>query len=403
MESSEKSEARKKMPSYYFLAGLLLLAIAIAVALLFKSGLGGGSRKIEDAKLADAAALSEQIAQQCAVGRQTSEQANVSASLAEYVAGLSSGAKVTTSDVGAIVDKITPDDKGLAIYKEYTTCLKQQAIILLSQRGIVVQPSSEEDAEALKDETLRQSISGVSYYTPKSRLVQLLGEPIASLPDAEIGDGGSVDLYQYKNMLFLADYYKYNTRIAISISTKDPLDGTAMFIERIRNFTIKDAIERCGGIKISGRHQSAHSGICPASRATNNEKSVVFFHLIHMTGPIFDKSSSCQDLIQRDTISDRINCAGLNGVPAIGIVITDDSETSDTDLNLVATSWMRELDFGGNFVWYSDKERRAMDERDEPYNAASDEEIRRLDALARQERVRRMRTPVTPAVQSIRQ
>jgi len=229
------------------------------------------------------------------MGRQTEEQANVSAKLGKYLTNLASGAKVTTSDVGALIDKITPNDQGLAFYKAYTDCLKQQAAILLNQRGVTLVPPSEADLEERKDEQLRQQISEINPSVPKARLVQLLGEPISSGSN-EMTEmyGLTADLYQYKHMLFVTDYYKAGRRIGLVIATRDPVLGAAMFPEQIRGVTLGEAAGICEGAVFTTR-ENARTNVCPASHATDFIKKIYFFDLVGKTGSSEDSSQACHD------------------------------------------------------------------------------------------------------------
>jgi len=382
----------------YLVPAILLVAVAAAVGLLLYKTRIAAVAQPQNRELADAAAVSQQIAQQCAMGRQTEEQANVSAKLGKYLTNLDSGAKVTTSDVGALIDKITPNDQGLAFYKAYTDCLKQQAAILLNQRGVTLVPPSEADLEERKDEQLRQQISEINPSVPKARLVQLLGEPISSGSN-EMTEmyGLTADLYQYKHMLFVTDYYKAGRRIGLVIATRDPVLGAAMFPEQIRGVTLGEAAGICEGAVFTTR-ENARTNVCPASHATDFIKKIYFFDLVGKTGSSEDSSQACHDASLGIGTMNLSNCPGIASAPALGLAMAKDTGVSDADLLVAAKAWMDEVDFGGNFAWFSDEENKKLDAKSDAEEKMSKSQLAEVDRQERRRRIDLMRSPVTPAI-----
>lgn len=381
----------------YALPAMLLIAVAIVVGLLIYKTRAVPAAQPQNRELADAAAVAQQIAQQCAMGRQTEEQASVSAKLGQYLTGLDAGAKVTTSDVGAIIDKITPSDQGLAFYKAYTDCLKQQAAILLNQRGVTLVPPSEADLESKKDEQLRQQISEINPAVPKTRLVQLLGEPISSGSNETTDMHGlTADFYQYKHMLFVADYYKDGRRVGLVIATKDPLLGAAMFPNQIRGVSLGEAARICEGVQFTTRG-NARTNICPAAHATDYIKSVYFFDSVGQTGLTKD-SRACHEAGLGIGRMDLGKCPGIASAPALGIAMAKDMTVSDADFIAAASAWTDEMDFGGTFAWFSDEESKKLDAKEAAEEKMSERQLAEAERQERQRRAALMKSPVTPSI-----
>jgi len=330
------------------------------------------------------------------MGRQTAEQANVSATLGKYLTGLDSGTKVTTSDVGALIDKIAPNDQGLAFYKAYTDCLKQQAAILLNQRGVTLVPPSEADLEAKKDEQLRQQVSEINPSVPKTRLVQLLGEPVASgSTETSEMHGLTADFYQYKHMLFVADYYKAGRRVGLVLATRDPILGAAMFPNQIRGVTLGEAAEGCEGVRFSTR-ENARTNVCPASHATDFIKTVYFFDLVGETGAKADPSPACHEASIGVGRMDLAKCPGIASAPALGIAMAKEMGVSDADFLTAADAWLDEVDFGGTLAWFSDEEDKQLEAKSAAEEKMSASELAAADRAKRQRRLELLRSPVTP-------
>ena len=366
---------------------LLILAFAVAVWLI--PGPPPETAKVADQHMGDTAAVSQIIAKQCALGGKIEVESAVSAKLARYLTGLSSGSKVSTSDVGALIDKITPTDSGLAFYKAYTDCLKQQAAILLDQRGISLVPPSEADIEAKRDEQMRQEISRLSANVPRERLVQLLGAPVSNI--TKWGGGLEAEFYQYKTSIFVVDYRKDSTRVALALATKDPMQGAAIFFDQIRGMTLGEAVEQCGGFEFTGR-QNARTGICPASNATNNVMKVFYGMAVTIMGK-FDDPEGC-NLFEAPDLK---KCPGAATAPILSVLMADADLVDEADFKMAVQAFMDELDFSGAFTWRSEAEEKMIAEREAKHpDDATDAQHAAWDAQERKTRNAKMQLAVVP-------
>lgn len=115
------------------LAGGLLLAAVIAVGLAFFFW-----PKPSDDPTRQAAA---EIAKNCAGGRQIDNSARIEAGLSRYLTKASGDTKVSASDVGTVMSKLTPNGVGLEFYKVYTECLKDGTENYLKLKGISIVPN----------------------------------------------------------------------------------------------------------------------------------------------------------------------------------------------------------------------------------------------------------------------
>jgi len=342
-------------------AVFLLLACLISVTLVLIGSRRPAPPVIQDEKLLDAAQISALISKQCALGGKTEVEGKISAELARYVSGLSSGSSVSTSDVGALIEKITPNEGGLAFYKAYTDCLKQQTAILLDQRGVSLVPPSEKDVEARQDEQMWQAVSNIGANTPVERLEQLFGAPVSDM--SRWAQGFETTFYQYKTSIFVLDYRKDGERVALAISTKDPNQGSAIFFDQIRGVTLGTADRDCDGIEMSGR-MNVRSGVCPSSNASNNVKSVFYFLAITLSDGPRD-NALCRKALNDQKKVDYIKlCPDLAESPAIAVLIADEDRTDDNSFRQAAAAFFDELDFGGSFSWRNDAENLLMEKHD---------------------------------------
>lgn len=360
--------SRQSIKLYLLCAGLLILAAGAAIWLVIRAQSGTQTTTTTSSTAAnDAAAVANVIAQQCAMGRETVAESSVTASLAKYLSGLTSGSKVSTSDVGALVDKITPNDSGVAFYKAYTDCLKQQAAILLSQRGVQLVAPSPTDIEHAKDLQTLQSISELNPQSPKSRLLDIFGPPIASGSPPETNDPSmtpNYDMYQYKHMAFAIDYTLRGRRIGLVLATKDPLQGSAMFFEQIRDATLGGAEGgACGGITITA-HTNGLSGICTASHASNYVQSAYFFYTRLLEGTQVETNKSCSEYLRGSENFPAKKCPGISSAPALAIIIAEES-VPEKEFKAAIDAFASELDFGGTLRWRSASEQKEMDSGNE--------------------------------------
>lgn len=389
LRSRQAKAAGSRMSRLYLLGGLLIATLMIGVLFaIYKT-----PTPVPVGNPDGVAAISEQIAQQCSMGKLTDQETTVTADLAKYISGVSSGTKVKTSDIGAIVSKITPDQRGLDFYKAYTDCLKQQAAILVNQRGANLVAPDQAEIESRKDESLRSAISEISAGVPRNRLVELLGQPIQTGPIGE-GKEQDADFYQYKHMLFVADFRdKNDKRMGLFIMTKDPLMGQAMFPNQIFGKTIKDALEQCGGFSVTA-HRNFKSSLCPASHATNYIMSE-YFSLATVDASLFD--TNCGDLGD-DVIKSIEACPSVGDTPVLGVGIASENQIDAVTFERACNGFLDLLDFGGGFSWFSDRESDLEDQRNKrDENLSSDA----LAAGVRRDvrhRADVMRSPITPPI-----
>ncbi|RYY26143.1 MAG: hypothetical protein EOP62_11745 [Sphingomonadales bacterium] len=136
-----------------------------------------------------------EIAKNCAGGRQIDNSAKIEAGLSRYLTQASGDTKVSASDVGTVMSKLTPDGVGLEFYKVYTQCLTDGSENYLKLKGIAVvpDPSAGQKPAATpgSDETPRPdgvagTLQGYIYYEENSGRVTSDGVfepyPKASLP-----------------------------------------------------------------------------------------------------------------------------------------------------------------------------------------------------------------------------
>lgn len=114
----------------------------------------------------------EGIARTCLGGRIASNESAITAGLKEYVSGLTAGARVTTSDVGAVTANLKPDGVSLQMYQAYTACLDAHTQNYLRVRGVEVTSlapygdaaQSGADGRAAASDASPLRIRGWSYY-----------------------------------------------------------------------------------------------------------------------------------------------------------------------------------------------------------------------------------------------
>ncbi len=87
----------------------------------------------------------------CAIGGNESSKTAFSIALAMRLKELKTQANIDADRVGAIVDKITSDGSGVAIYKQYRECLREQAVLLLRQDSTNDEPLSSQQKAPLSE------------------------------------------------------------------------------------------------------------------------------------------------------------------------------------------------------------------------------------------------------------
>lgn len=78
----------------------------------------------------------DDIMKACAVGRQLGIEGDVRAALTKWFRGGEVGAELRVEDLGAILEKIRPDEVGVEFYRLYVECLEAQARIKADQLGL---------------------------------------------------------------------------------------------------------------------------------------------------------------------------------------------------------------------------------------------------------------------------
>jgi hypothetical protein len=278
----------------------------------------------------------------CSMGGQFSANSNLDASVESYLSKLHAGASITTNDVGALINKITSDQSGAALYKEYTECLQQQMAIYLTERGIKIIPPSHADDP---DDRVVKGVSMFTPETPADRIEELMGKPI-SVGAAEYGRHGLIlRRYQYKYGLFVADFRRNGNRVGLVIATNDPLGfGDKLPFNQISGVKLRD-LSDCDGSPQIDAHFKITSGVCGGSHEANYIYSVYFFD------PSFSNavSGEMSDCIGHgsDLLLDK--CQQLGELEAFAVAIAKDSSGA----NEAKENFLAELDFGGTFQWLS--------------------------------------------------
>ena len=274
---SKKAKSGGLKPAIILSAVMLLLAAGAAIFLVLGAVNGDTQSSAQPADVSDAALASE-ISHECSMGGNQQVESTVTASLAQYLSGLKSGAKVSTSDVGALIEKITPNPSGLAFYRAYTDCLKQQTAIFIERRkgiDLVAPPPSNPEAE--RDQNVLAAVNQIKATTPSDKLKEIFGSPIFTGKD-DNSNGFQVDLYQYNTLFFVADYRRANgQRAGIVLATKSPESGKAMMFEQIRGVTIGAAGAEGGRFTTIVRTMDAYSPPSMVSEASQRQSRSYYF------------------------------------------------------------------------------------------------------------------------------
>ena len=292
----------------------------------------------------DTVALANSVTTQCAMGMKEDTIVEVNASLKKFFGGIKAGSQVTTTQVGNISDKIVATEQGTALYRAYAECLKLQMSLSLARNGVNVVVPDPREIEADKDEKIRQAISEINLETPREKLIEIFGQP-TSISKVDGPGNMSVQTYRYKYSAFAYDYRSGSNRLAIVLSTKDPLQGDAMLFDQIADVHIDKAYSECGGITMS-EHQNARSKVCGSSHATDFLSTIYIFPVARVTGLRKEvRSSACNQ-----EIPDWKNCPGFASAPALAVVqIRNPAQSNAVDAKLarVADAFVDYLDFGG--------------------------------------------------------
>ncbi|GAB7128245.1 hypothetical protein JCM19000A_27520 [Silvimonas sp. JCM 19000] len=184
----------------------------------------------------------------------TSEaESTVKASLEKFFGGLTAGTKVSSSQIGALAEKL-PQNGNPDLYKAYSDCLKVQMAIALQRRGVQVASPDMQALEAAADDRVENGLSRVTPSTPSAKLVELLGEPISD--DVVEGTGLRYVRYQYKDMYFAAEFFKGRKRLAIVLAANPSLgvelSQTLLSVNGAPLATV-GAVSEEASLEISGR------------------------------------------------------------------------------------------------------------------------------------------------------
>lgn len=301
--------------------------------------------------ISDAAALAREISSQCSLGINRTDQSEIEAKLEKYFTGLHSGAKVSTSEFGALIDNITPNDQGLSIYRAYTDCLKQQTAALLAKNGIPISPLTSSDISDRRDREVLDEISEIGPQTPKDRLVEIYGSPIASGKDAYSGDY-DVDLYQYKHSEYAADYTKDGERVGIALA-KSSGESKFSVPAQLKDITLSSILWCDGDMLVSGHSGFVRSGFCPPSHASNYIANIYIFPDLHDFVTEND-TSTCKALIWDPKSPKLTACQKLASAQAFAVVMIGDYKNdirTQRQLTTVANAFLDELDFGYTYTF----------------------------------------------------
>lgn len=340
--------------------GVLIFLVLVAIGMLFIPV------RANSAEL-DGAALAHAVAEQCAIGWTSGKKTEVTAGLQGFFSGLKAGASVSVTDIGAIASKIAPTDQGVALFKVFTECLKTQTELMLSSKGVKVV------SEAEKDELVRQTINDISPDTSREKLIEIFGQPVSS-GSTENSDGMQVDIYRYKFSAFAFDYRSGSNRVAIVLSTKDPLYGQSMLFDQIAGIDIAEAYRSCDGVQITA-HFNARSNICPASHATNYIAKIFLFQAV-LTAQMHKEANL--DECRKAESPDPNKCPGFASVPALGVALiknSSGSSSADKRLTRVADAFLSEWDFSGGVNVLSPAEEKALEKQLEDESSMSQAQL----------------------------
>ncbi|MFM0562258.1 hypothetical protein [Paraburkholderia sediminicola] len=339
---------------YIYAVGLALVFLVLLGLIVWQRNKVHSTFVPENANAGEADVA--RIAQVCAMGGHFSVDSKVQAGIAKYLSDLQGGATVSTQDVGALVEKITSDQQGVALYRAYTDCLNQQMAIVLQQRGIhITAPAgSQIENEEQIDKRVLDKVSMLMPDTPPQRLAEILGQPI-SIQD--FAGGVQFALYQYKYYVFVAEYSRKGHRLGIGVAIQVP--SSMGDHDLLAKTTLKD-VDRCyygendkGGVRIDGRALIT-TGICGGDHASN---------WIYLTYFFYPGKTTC-DLFKGDAVRPKLTkeCPELGTLKPLAVAMSRGTD----DLVKVRRFFADELNFGHTFKWVSPEEEAAEGAKSAP-------------------------------------
>lgn len=342
-------------------AAVLLAVISLAVLLNY---FPPNKRNVEPVSNPDAAWRAEvdQITKSCAMGMRASSQSEVRAGIADFLKKVYATTKVTSDEIGAVAEKITPTADGVALYKGYSDCLKQQLAIAVARRGIKIGAADQADLEARRDEEVLKGLGRLSPDTPASRLVELIGQPIEER-EQEIADKDNETAdtsvkfvrYNYKNDIYVTDVYDAkNRRLGLAIQVNEPawrirVAHLASGANASAPVILADVTECGSTIGDNSNHLSSNvhgnimSGQCGGSHSTDYVLTTYIFRGIDMSGESDEPKVCASMLFSDDDIKkfDAHLCPRLASAPASIAIFSRDSD----NLDLAAQALFEELNY----------------------------------------------------------
>lgn len=312
---------------YKIAAAILCGTLLVSIGLFVWSNAPGRDQRSAMATNAD-----DLISRRCSMGSKIAASNRVSATISEYLSGVQAGTTVTRDEVGALIERITPDEIGVELFRIYTACLQAQTEAILIEKGVAVQAEAGDADGSQRDATI-EAVSRIRVDTPPERLVQIFGQPLAAedLPE------GTAYKYQLGTDAYAVDYRSGSRRLALVIATPDPEPYFHGLFERMSLAETKG----CRGPLMSSSHRHIVSGVCPGHPGNGFAEKVYYFASVD-----FDDNAICND--PNDAILQTADdCPNfLTALPfAVGM------SRSTEDLDSVSAYFGGELQFGSTFEW----------------------------------------------------
>ena len=214
------------------------------------------------------------------MGISSSVRSETEASLQQYFKGIQGAARVTSSDIGSIADKITPGESGNELYKAYSECLKIQMALALSRHGVNVQgvASTEKD----KRQHALNAIASIGPDTPSARLIEIFGQADRDyIPQDQGGEHFKFVSYSYEGEVSAIEIFDKAQRIAVALVWHtNKLDDAEQLRsnETDRPFmSLGKAMGSCHGKSTGSTHLLVRSGLCGGSHADDYQYKVFLF------------------------------------------------------------------------------------------------------------------------------